>query len=74
MPRSGLIESRPETRCYVLDFKFSRSRFSKDKPRTLRRDGRRSVIYDIPENPNVNIKLERRKEREKQEIVYFIRV
>ena len=74
MPRNELVESRPETRCYVLDSKFSRSRFSKDKPRTLRRDGKCSVLHHIPGNPNVNMKLERRNEREKQEIVYFIRV
>jgi len=74
MLRNELIESRPETRCYVSDFKFSRSRFSKDESRTLRRDEMRSVLDDIPGNSNVNMKLERRRERKKQEIVYFVRV
>jgi hypothetical protein len=61
-------------RCYVSDFKFSHSRFSKDEPRILRKDATCSFLYGIPVNSNVNMKLERRKEREKQEIVYFVRV
>jgi hypothetical protein len=72
--KNELIESHEETICYVSDFKFPRSRLSKDKPRTLGRGGTRIALHDISGKPNVNLKLERRKEREKQEIVYFIRV
>ena len=72
--RNKLIESHEETRCYVSDFKFPRSRLAKDKPRTSRRGGTRIALRDISGKPNVNLKLESRKEKEKQEIVYFIRV
>jgi len=74
VPRKELIENRLETGCYVSDFKFSQGRFSKDEPKVLRRDGTCSVLYETSEDSNVNMKLERRKEREKQEIVYFVRV
>ena len=74
MPRNELIENRSETRCYVSDFMSSHSRLSKDEPRIPRKEGKCSVLYGISENSNVNMKLERRKEREKQEIVYFVRV
>jgi len=69
--RNKLIESHEETRCYVSDFEFPRSRLSKNKPRTLTRDG---TPHDVSKKTKVNLKLERGKEREKQEIVYFIRV
>jgi hypothetical protein len=42
--------------------------------RIPRKDGTCTVLYGIPENSHVNMKLERRKEREKQEIIYFVRI
>ena len=75
VPRNELIENPPEIISCESDFtKLSHGRRSKNKQRILKRDRTCDVSCDIPEKSHLNMKLERRKERLKQEIVYFARV